>query len=116
MPTHSPELSPGPPLGDQRLDLCDLYAFQAPADPSRTVLILNANPTADALHPDAIYRLNIDSDGDCLTDIAISYVFSTPQNGQQTANVFVAKGREAHSVDPGGAKIIADAGVSFSAR
>src|SRR5260370_17530635 len=74
-------LSLGPPLGDQRLDLCDLYAFQAPADPSRTVLILNANPAADALHSDAIYPLNIDNDGDCLTAIAISSVFSTPQHG-----------------------------------
>jgi uncharacterized protein DUF4331 len=116
MSNHFTGLSLGPPLGDQRLDLCDLYAFQAPTDPSRTVLILNANPNADALHPDAIYRLNIDSDGDCLTDIAFSYVFSTPQNGKQTVSVFVAKGTEAHSVAPVGTKIIADAEVSFSAR
>jgi Domain of unknown function (DUF4331) len=116
MSNHFTGLSLGPPLGDQRLDLCDLYAFQAPTDPSRTVLILNANPNADALHPDAIYRLNVDSDGDCLTDIAFTYVFSTPQNGKQTVSVFVAKGREAHSVDPVGTKIIADAEVSFSAR
>src|SRR6267378_1579255 len=66
MSNHFTGLSLGPPLGDQRLDLCDLYTFQAPADPTRTVLILNANPQADALHPDAIYRLNIDNDGDCL--------------------------------------------------
>jgi hypothetical protein len=75
MSNHFTGLNLGPPLGDQRLDLCDLYAFQSPADPARTVLILNANPNADALHPDAIYRLNIDNDGDCLADIAISYVF-----------------------------------------
>src|SRR5258708_32814705 len=113
---HFTGLSLGPPLGDQRLDLCDLYAFQAPADPSRTVLILNANPAADALHSDAIYRLNIDNDGDCLTDIAISYVFSTPQNGGQTANVFVAKGVEARSVEAVGKKIITDAEVSLGAK
>ncbi|MGO9867543.1 MAG: DUF4331 family protein [Rhodomicrobium sp.] len=64
MSNHFTGLSLGPPLGDQRLDLCDLYAFQSPIDPSRTVIILNANPNADALHPDAIYRLNIDNDGD----------------------------------------------------
>jgi hypothetical protein len=64
MSNHFTGLSLGPPLGDQRLDLCDLYAFQSPSDPSRTVIILNANPNADALHPDAIYRLNIDNDGD----------------------------------------------------
>jgi hypothetical protein len=116
MSNHFTGLSLGPPLGDQRLDLCDLYAFQAPADPSRTVLILNANPTADALHPDAIYRLNIDNDGDCLTDIAISYVFSRPQNGRQTASVFVAKGVEARSAEAVGKKIIADAEVSFGTK
>jgi hypothetical protein len=110
---HFTGLSLGPPLGDQRLDLCDLYAFQSPADRSRTVLILNANPTADALHPDAIYRLNIDNDGDCLTDIAFSYVFSKPQDGKQTVSVFMAKGAESRSPDAVGTKIIADAEVSF---
>jgi hypothetical protein len=60
MSNHFTGLSLGPPLGDQRLDLCDLYAFLSPSDPTRTVLILNANPAADALHPDAIYRLNVD--------------------------------------------------------
>ena len=72
MSNHFTGLSLGPPLGDQRLDLCDLYAFLSPADPTRTVIILNANPSADGFHPDAIYRLNIDNDGDCLTDIAFT--------------------------------------------
>ena len=116
MSNHFTGLSLGPPLGDQRLDLCDLYAFQAPADPSRTVLILNANPTADALHPEAVYRLNIDNDGDCLTDIAISYVFSTPQDGKQTVNVFAATGAQARSIEAVGKNIIADAAVSFGAE
>ena len=105
MSNHFTGLSLGPPLGDQRLDLCDLYAFQSPTDPSRTVIILNANPNADALHPDAIYRLNIDNDGDLLTDVALSYVFSKPQNGKQTFNVFLAKGAESRSVEAIGKKI-----------
>ena len=109
-------LSLGPPLGDQRLDLCDLYVFQSPADPARTAIILNANPNADALHPDAIYRLNIDTDGDLLADIAVSYVFSAPKNGKQTVNVFVAKGAEARSVEAVGTKIIADGEVSFGPK
>ncbi len=115
MSNHFTGLDLGPPLGDQRLDLCDLYAFHAPADPTRTVLILNANPFAEAreFHPDAIYRLNIDNDGDLLADIAISYVFSPWQNGRQTANVFMAKGMEARSPEAVGTKIIADAEVSF---
>src|SRR5215510_7733324 len=116
MSNHFTGLSLGPPLGDQRLDLCDLYAFQSPADKNRTVIILNANPNADALHPDAIYRLNIDNDGDYLTDIAFSYVFSKPQNGRQTVSVFAATGSESRSAEAVGTKIIADAEVSFSAK
>ncbi len=113
MSNHFTGLSLGPPLGDQRLDLCDLYAFQSPNDPARTVLILNANPQADALHPDAIYRLAIDNNGDLLNDIAFSYVFSEPKNGKQTVNVFMAKGAEAQSPEAVGTKIISDGEVSF---
>ena len=116
MSNHFTGLSLGPPLGDQRLDLCDLYAFQSPADPTRTAIILNANPRADALHPDAIYRLNIDNDGDLLTDIAISYVFSKPDGDKQTVSVFVAKGAEARSAEVVGTKVIADAEVSFGPK
>jgi hypothetical protein len=116
MSNHFTGLSLGPPLGDQRLDLCDLYAFQSPKDPTRTVLILNANPSADALHPDAIYRLAIDNNGDLLNDIAFSFVFSVPQNGKQTVDVYLAKGEESRSVEAVGEKIIADAEVSFGTK
>jgi hypothetical protein len=113
MSNHFTGLSLGPPLGDQRLDLCDLYAFQSPADTRRTVIILNANPNADALHPDAIYRVNIDTNGDYLTDIAFSYVFSKPSNGKQTVDVFLAKGLESRSPEAVGTKIISNGEVSF---
>src|SRR5262245_42616486 len=116
MSNHFTGLSLGPPLGDQRLDLCDLHAFQSPADKNRTVIILNANPNADALHPDAIYRLNVDSDGDYLTDIAFSYVFSKPQNNRQTVNVFVATDSQSRAAEAVGTKIIADAEVSYRAQ
>jgi Domain of unknown function (DUF4331) len=116
MSNHFTGLSLGAPLGDQRLDLCDLYAFQSPSDSGRTAIILNANPNADALHPDAIYRVNIDTDGDYLTDVAFSYVFSKPQNGRQTVDVFMATGAESRSVEAAGKKIIADAEVSFGAK
>ena len=116
MSNHFTGLSLGPPLGDQRLDLCDLYAFQSPTDPARTVLILNANPAADALHPDAIYRLAIDNDGDCLNDIAFSYVFSPAKDGRQTASVLMAKGAESRSAEAAGTEIFADIEVSFGAQ
>ncbi len=106
MSNHFTGLSLGPPLGDQRLDLCDLYAFQSPADPTRTVLILNANPNADALHPAAIYRLAIDNDGDLRNDIAFSFVFSEPQDGRQTVDVYLATDEDAESAEAGGGEDI----------
>lgn len=115
MSNHFTGLSLGPPLGDQRLDLCDLYAFQSPTDPARTVIILNANPAVDEFHPEAVYRLNVDNDGDCLTDIAFTYVFSPKRSGRQTASVFLAKGAESRSAEPVGTRIVADAEVSFGA-
>jgi hypothetical protein len=113
MSNHFTGLSLGPPLGDQRLDLCDLYAFQSPADPARTVLILNANPNADALHPDAIYRVAVDNDGDYLNDLAITYIFAPPVNGQQAYDVYIAKGPEARSAEATGTKVVGGADASF---
>jgi hypothetical protein len=116
MSNHFTGLSLGPPLGDQRLDLCDLYAFQSLTDKNRTVIILNANPNADALHPEAIYRINIDTDGDYLTDIAFSFLFSQPKDGRQTYSVFFAKGEESRSPEAAGTKIVSDAEASFGPK
>jgi len=114
MSNHFTGLSLGPPLGDQRLDLCDLYAFQSPQDAARTVIILNANPSADQFHPDAIYRLNIDTDGDLLADLAFSYTFSPLKDGKQTATVHLARGADARSPEVRGTKILEGA-VSMGA-
>lgn len=113
MSNHFTGLSLGPPLGDQRLDLCDLYAFESPANPERTVLILNANPNADALHPDAIYRLAVDNDGDLRDDITFSFLFSEPEDGRQTVDVYLAIDDEARSDEAVGSRIFHDVEVSF---
>ncbi len=110
---HFTGLSLGPPLGDQRLDLCDLYAFQSPANPSNTVLILNVNPQADFLHPDAIYRLAIDNDGNLRNDIAFSFVFSEPRDGRQTVEVYLATGEDARADEAVGSRIFDNVEVSF---
>jgi hypothetical protein len=72
------------PGGDARLDLTDLFVFAAPDHPDRTVLIMNANPftQGDGFHPDAVYRFNIDNDGDALADVAFSFTFSQPHHGR----------------------------------
>ena len=115
MSNHFTGLRLGPPAEDPRLDLTDLFAFQAPADPTRTVLILNANTfgVADAFHPDAVYRINVDNDGDAETDVAFSVVFSEPENGRQRATVYMATGPDARESEVVGSPIITDAEVSF---
>ncbi|MEV6702636.1 DUF4331 family protein [Streptomyces sp. NPDC051453] len=105
-----------PPLGDSRLDMTDLFAFTVPGD--RTVLIMNSNPVAptggEAFHPDAVYRINVDTDGDHQADLAFSFVFSQPQDGRQTVTVHRATGEEARSHEPTGEKIFTDEQVSLS--
>lgn len=118
MSNHFTGLNLGPPEGDTRLDLTDLYAFQAPSDASRTVLILNCNTftVAPAFHPDAVYRINIDNDGDAETNVALILVFSVPQDGRQRATVYLATGAEARGAEPAGEPIFKDIEVSFGAE
>jgi len=115
MSNHFTGLNLGPPEGDTRLDLTDLYAFQVPTDASRTVIILNCNSFAKAaaFHPDAVYRINIDNDGDNETDVALSLVFSEPRDGRQLATVYLATGAEAHGIEAAGEPIFKDVEVSF---
>lgn len=115
MSNHFTGLSLGPPLDDQRLDLCDLYAFPSPADPTHTVFILTANPEAGPLHPDAVYRLNIDNNGDLRTDIAFSFVYSPPLDGSQTVDVYLAVDSDAEEPQAVGSKLFSGVEVSFGA-
>ncbi len=98
--------------------MTDLFAFTVPGD--RTVLILNVNPAAptggEAFHPDAVYRINVDTDGDHQADVAFSFVFTDPQNGRQTVTVHRADGEQARSHEAGGQRVLADAPVSFGAE
>jgi hypothetical protein len=82
------------PGDDGRLDLTDLFVFAAPDHPDKTVLIMNSNPftQGNGFHPDAVYRFNIDNDGDALADAAFSFTFSEPQDGRQTATAYYATG------------------------
>jgi len=105
------------PGDDARLDLTDLFVFAAPGTPGRTVLIMNSNPftKGDGFHPDAVYRFNIDTDGDALADVAFSFTFSPYGNGRQTATARYATGRDAQTREPRGEVLIEDAEVGFDA-
>jgi hypothetical protein len=104
------------PGGDARLDLTDLFVFTAPGNRDRTVLIMNSNPflEGDGFHPDAIYRFNIDNDGDSLADAAFSFTFTELKDGRQTATAHYATGREAKSREPLGAVLIQGTPVGFN--
>ena len=105
------------PGGDARLDLTDLFVFAAPDNPGRTVLIMNSNPftKGDGFHPDAVYRFNIDTDGDARADAAFSFTFSPYDNGQQTATGYYATGSDAQTREPRGSLLIQAAAVGFDA-
>ncbi len=106
------------PGDDARLDLTDLFVFTAPEDPERTVLIMDSNPfmMGKAFHPDAVYRFNIDNDGDCLPDVAFSFTFSEFENGHQTATMHYATGPDARTREPRGATLGEGVPVSFDGK
>jgi hypothetical protein len=105
------------PGDDARLDLTDLFVFAAPDSPDRTVLIMDCNPftKGEGFHPDAVYRFNIDTDGDALADVAFSFTFSAYDSGWQTATAYYATGDEAQTREPRGDLLIEAARVGFDA-
>jgi hypothetical protein len=105
------------PGDDARLDLTDLFVFAAPDNPDRTVLIMNANPFAqgNGFHPDAVYRFNVDTDGDALADVAFSFTFSQHDNGRQTGTAYYAIGSDAQTREPCGDTLIQATPVGFDA-
>jgi hypothetical protein len=106
------------PGDDARLDLTDLFVFTAPGNPGRTVLIMDSNPftKGDGFHPDAVYRFNIDNDGDALADVAFSFTFSPYANGRQTATAYYATGSDAQTREPRGDMLIEATPVGLDAR
>ena len=105
------------PGDDPRLDLTDLFVFVEPDNPDRTVLIMNSNPftKGNGFHPDAVYRFNIDTDGDSLADVAFSFTFSPYDNGRQTATAYYATGPDAQTREPRGEMLLEAAEVGFDA-
>src|SRR3954470_24239572 len=112
----------GFPLGDARLDFCDLYAFPKPGDADRSILIMDVHPskaldpagptTAEPFAPEAIYELSIDTDGDLVADIGYRFRFSSSENGAQTATVRRVAGGDAVGAGDGGDAITEGAAVS----
>lgn len=102
---------------DPRTDIADLYVFQSPDDPQKSILILNVNPkaSAGAFDPQASYELKIDTDGDFEADAAFHILFTWPDaRGGQQADVYRAAGPAARDTGAVGEVVIRDAPVSFT--
>src|ERR671936_1537860 len=113
----APGLTP-PPGGDGiGTDLTDIYAFQSPADASKTVLIMNVNglTTADLANPpgpdrpfgwkvplvggdpNVYYYFRVDSNGDATADVLVQIRFGEPSaDGSQRMKVKIL-GRGGHA-------------------
>lgn len=114
------------PGDDARLDFTDLYTFQA-EDPAKTILIMDANPYTSGMgamppflmktgfHPDGVYKINIDSNGDARADAAFTFEFSDLENGAQTGTARYATGSDAQQAEPAGDVLISNTPVGFHA-
>jgi hypothetical protein len=115
------------PGDDARLDLTDVYAFQSPGDAGTATLIIDVNPYTMGMsamppflmksefHPDGVYRINIDNDGDAHADAAFTFTFSELRHGGQTCTAYYATGSQARQPEPAGDVLISAAPVGFDA-
>jgi hypothetical protein len=105
------------PGDDARLDLTDLFVFASTESPDKTVLIIDVNPfmTGADFHPDAVYKINVDSDGDARADAAFSFVYSESNGGAQNGSVSYARGSQARDPEPLGEVLIEGTSVGFDA-
>jgi len=105
------------PGDDARLDLTDLFLFASPENAGKTVLIFDVNPfmTGADFHPDGVYRINIDNDGDTQADVAFTFVFTESNGGSQAGTVYYATGSQARQPEPVGEVLIEGMPVGFDA-
>jgi hypothetical protein len=105
------------PNMDARVDITDIFAFQNPADPTRSVLAMNVNPIAptlaDSFAPEAVYELILDTDDDTVADVTYSVTFSPRENGDQKATVRRATGEETRTAEISGGVLFRNVPVSF---
>jgi Domain of unknown function (DUF4331) len=112
------------PGDDRRLDLTDVFMFTSAGDADQTVLIMDSNPTSapppipapvtgPEFYPGAVYRINIDTDGDNHADVAFTFVFGEYENGRQTGTAWYATGAQARQPEPAGEVLAENIPVSF---
>ena len=112
----------GFPRGDARLDFTDLYAFPKPGDADKSILIMNAHPSAvvnppgrtttEPFSPEALYEIKIDTNGDAVADITYQARFSSSKDGGQTATLRRIDGAKATATSDGAQVILEGVPVS----
>jgi Domain of unknown function (DUF4331) len=70
---------------DPRLNCCDVYLFQG--RPGHTVMVMTSNADAgisspDAFHPEGLYALRIDTDGDAKENVIFKFRFGEPRHAR----------------------------------
>jgi hypothetical protein len=102
---------------DPCTDITDLFVFQKPGDPTRSILIMNVYPDAPvrgaAFDTTASYEFKIDTNGDAEADVAFHVLFTPAEAGRQTAHVYHAAGAAARDAGRTGETIIDSAAVSL---
>lgn len=78
--------------GDGQADINDLYAFQSPANPDNTVLIMTVNPAVGVFSPatfgaDVTYAFQVDNNGDAVADLSYEATFAPAVNGTQQFSI-----------------------------
>lgn len=101
-------------------DITDLFAFQHPGAPARSILVVNVNPDAPkqaaTFDPAASYEIKIDTDGDAEAEIAFHVRFAPAGDGRQVATVDRDTGAVARDTGPVGEALLRDAPVSFDSE
>src|SRR5258707_15807029 len=86
----------GSPNGDPRTDITDVFAFLKPGDPNKSILILNVNPLAPllagAFNSQAIYKINVDTNGDVVADLSFRIPLWDVESGSLPATAHLASG------------------------
>jgi hypothetical protein len=117
MAHHISGLGISPTSKDPRSHITDLFAFQKPGDPSKTILVMDINPyspaIADAVDNESVYEFGVDNNTDAVIDIAFRIRFSSVKSNSQTASVQLASDRKAAANIDAGETIIKNVPVTF---
>jgi hypothetical protein len=111
------------PGDDRRLDITDVFCFKSSKDGDKIMLIMCSNSSAPApapiaargpgFYPGAVYRINVDTDGDAHADSAFTFTFSDYQDGRQAGTAWYATGEAARQPEPAGQVLAEQFPVNF---